>query len=88
MATFRRHSNYSRCMGSPRSTQRNSRLWLYAVIGAVVGSIIGFLTNSTFIIPLAIFGFAMAMGICWILHSGQSSNAETPEATEDLDGKD
>ncbi|MGO2941099.1 MAG: hypothetical protein ACTIDO_02250 [Brevibacterium aurantiacum] len=47
----------------PKEGRRLPRLWIYAAIGAVVGVIAGLTTEPGLVIPFAIFGFAMGMGI-------------------------
>ncbi|MGO0605453.1 hypothetical protein [Brevibacterium linens] len=68
-------------MSQPGNSRVNSRLWLFAGIGAVIGAIAGFLMGAPLTIPFAILGFALGMGLRWILPVADSSAADS--AAED-----
>lgn len=65
-------------MSRSRNSRLNSRLWVSAGIGAVIGGIAGFLMGALLTIPFAIFGFALGMGIGWLLHAEDSATDEKP----------
>ncbi|AOP55412.1 hypothetical protein BLSMQ_3714 [Brevibacterium aurantiacum] len=62
-------------------------MWIYAAIGAVIGVIAGLTTEPGLVIPFAIFGFAMGMGIYWILRGDGPAEPRTTDTTRGSNGE-
>lgn len=71
----------------PKEGRRLPRLWIYAAIGAVIGVIAGLTTEPGLVIPFAIFGFAMGMGIYWILRGDGPAEPRTTDTTRGSNGE-
>lgn len=69
-------------MSRSRNSRLTSRLWLFAGIGAVIGGVAGFLMGALLTIPFAIFGFALGMGIGWILPAADTAGDEKPSPSD------